>query len=75
MSSWLRQAAEEKWREKTIFDQGVVNELEQFGLRVLAEVERQVTIEQKCVDGTSDPAWNAYEGALTIVRSLRESHE
>ena len=49
--------------------------LEQFGLRVLAEVERQMTNEQWHVARSSDPAWNAYESALTIIRSLREGDD
>ena len=72
MSSWLRHEAEraqqrrDNWRREECLD------FEQFGLLVLAEVERQVTLEQKHVDGLSDPAWNAYESALDIIRSLRE---
>ena len=64
--SWLRREAE---RDADLVE---ANIKEQFGLRVLDEIERQVAIEQKSVDGLSDPAWNAYESALTIIHSLRE---
>ena len=68
MTSWLR-------REAGKFHAWNRPELEAFSLLVLAEVERQVTIEQTHVDGLSDPAWNAYESALTIIRSLREGND
>ena len=72
MTSWLRREADSHLAKED-GPLGSANALlEDFGRHVLAEVERQVTIEQTHVDGLSDPAWNAYESALTIIRSLRE---